>query len=75
MAYVVHNVDGNEDLLANLDTTKSEVVIAQKLAEEGANLLKKSEEEKEVSQAEAHRLVEEKAARSRNRRLKKKLFD
>ena len=26
-AYVVHNVDGIEDLLANLETTKSEVVV------------------------------------------------
>ena len=27
-AFVVHNVDGNEDLLANLETTKSEVAAA-----------------------------------------------
>lgn len=27
-AFVVHNVDGNEDLLANLETTKSEAAAA-----------------------------------------------
>lgn len=49
MAYVVYNVDGNEDLLVNLEMTKSEVVVAQELDEESASL-KKSKEDKEVSQ-------------------------
>ena len=53
MAQVAHNVDENEDILANLETTKSEAAAAQKLAEEGVGLLKKIEEEKETSQAEA----------------------
>ena len=48
-AYVAHNMDGNEDLLASLETTKSEVAAAQKLAEEGVGLLKKIEEVKETS--------------------------
>ena len=48
-AYVAHNMDGNEDLLASLKTTKSEAAAAQKLAEEGVGLLKKIEEEKETS--------------------------
>ena len=61
-AYVVHNVDGNEDLLANLETAKSEAIAAQELVEEGVSLLKKAEEGNEASQAEAHRLAEEKAA-------------
>ncbi|WKA13341.1 hypothetical protein VitviT2T_030648 [Vitis vinifera] len=59
---VAHNVDGNEDLLANLKTTKSEVVATQELAEEGVGLLRKVEEEKEASQAEAGQLVEENVA-------------
>ena len=61
-AYVVHNVDGNEDLLANLETAKSEAIAAQELVEEGVSLLKKAEEGNETSQAEAHRLAKEKAA-------------
>ena len=60
-AYVVHNVDENEDFLANLETAKSEAVATQELVEEGVSLLKKVEEGSEVSQAEAHWLAEEKA--------------
>ena len=48
-AYVAHNVDENEDFLANLKTTKSEVVTAQELAKEGVSLLRKAEKEKEAS--------------------------
>ena len=48
-AYVAHNVDENEDFLANLKTTKSEVVAAQELAKEGVSLLRKAEKEKEAS--------------------------
>ena len=59
MAYVVQNVDGNEDLLVNLEMTKSEVVVAQELDEEGASL-RKSKEDKKVSQVEARRSVEKK---------------
>ena len=60
MAYVAHNVDENEDLLANLEIVKSETVAAQELAKEGVGLLRKAEEEKNVSQAKARQLVEEK---------------
>lgn len=59
-AYVAHNMDGNVDLLASLETAKSEVVVARKLVEERTSLLRKIEEEKETDQAEAHRLAEEK---------------
>ena len=59
MAYVVQNVDGNEDLLVNLEMTKSEVVVAQELDEEGVSL-RKFKEDKKVSQVEARRSVEEK---------------
>ena len=33
-AYVAHNVDENEDLLANLEMAKGEVVVAQQMVEE-----------------------------------------
>lgn len=59
-AYVVHNMNENEDLLASLETTKSESAVTQKLAKEGVGLLRKAKEKKEASQAEAYQLNEEK---------------
>lgn len=59
-AYIAHNMDENEELQVGLETTRSEATIARKLAEEGACLLRKADEEKKVSQAKACRLVEEK---------------
>ena len=53
-AYVAQNVDGNEDLFANLEMAKSEVIAAHVLAEEGVGMLRKAEKKNEVSQAEAH---------------------
>lgn len=47
-AYVAHNINENEDLLANLEKAKSEVAVAQKLVEEGVSLLRKVEKEKET---------------------------
>lgn len=55
-------MDRNEDLLANLETRKSEVVAAQALAEESLDLLRKTKEEKKKSQVEACCLAEEKMA-------------
>ena len=52
-AYVAYNMDGNEDLLTNLEMMKSEVDATQELAKEGVDLLRKAKEE-EVSQAKAH---------------------
>lgn len=46
-AYVAHNMDGNKDLLASLETTKNKVATAWKL-DEGVGLLKKVEEENEA---------------------------
>ena len=61
-AYIVHNMDGNEEILANLGTTMSEVVAARKLVEKSVSLLRKDKEEnKEASQVEAHWLAEETA--------------
>ena len=45
-AYVTHNMDENEDLLASLETTKSKAVVAQKLAKKRADMLRKAEERK-----------------------------
>ena len=39
-------MDENEDILANLETTKSKVVVAQELAKESVGLLRKTEDEK-----------------------------
>lgn len=61
-AYVVHNMDKNEDLLASLETTKSKSDAVRKLAKEGVGLLRKAKEEKEASQAKARQLNEEKMA-------------
>lgn len=52
-------MDMNEDLLANLETTKSEVIAIQEFAEENVGLLRKTKEEKEKSKVETHRLDEE----------------
>lgn len=59
--YITHNMEGNKELLANLEMAKSEATAAQKLAKEGVCMLRKANEEKEMSQVEARRLVEEKA--------------
>lgn len=75
-AYVPHNVDGNEDLLANLETVKSEVAAAQELAQEDVGLLRKVEEEKKASQAKTRNWLKKRRSWwPRKRRLKKKLSD
>ena len=56
--YIAHNMKDSEDLHVRLEMEKSEVTIARKLTEEGVDLLKRVEEEKEATQAKAHRLVE-----------------
>lgn len=53
-------MDRNEELLVGLEMAKSKVVTAWKLAEEGACLLRKTDEEKEASQVEACQLAKEK---------------
>lgn len=70
-AYVAHNMDGNKDLFASLDTAKSKVATGWKLAKEGTSLLRKIEEEKEAVQAETHRLVEEKNIMAANKKKDK----
>ncbi|RVX02482.1 hypothetical protein CK203_031198 [Vitis vinifera] len=47
-AYIAHNMDGNEELLADLEKAKSEVAAAQKLVEE-VMAAKKENVEKEVA--------------------------
>lgn len=60
-AYIAHNMNGNEELPTDLETTMSEVTTAQKLTKQGANLLRKIEEEKEASQTEARRQAKKQA--------------
>nr|CAN70561.1 hypothetical protein VITISV_031620 [Vitis vinifera] len=48
-AYIAHNMDGNEEFLPNLEMARSEVADARKLAEEGAYLLRKVDEENKAS--------------------------
>ena len=66
-AYVAHNMDMNEDLLASLEMTKSEAVVVQNLSEEGVGLLRKADEKKKVSQAKAWWLTKEKAVIATNK--------
>lgn len=46
--YIAHNMEENEELLAGLEITRSEVVAPWKLVEEDVCLLRKVEEEKEA---------------------------
>ena len=63
MAYIAHSMNDSEDFRTRLETIKSDVVAARKLVEEGVGLLRMTEEEeKEVAQAEARWLAEEKEA-------------
>ena len=74
--YFAHNMDGNENLLASLETTKSEAIVAQKLVKEEIGLLRKTEEENETVQTEARQLVEKKETMvvdKKKKRLKKRL--
>ena len=48
-AYAAQIMDRNENLFANLETTKSEAPTAQELVEESVGLLRKVEKKKEVS--------------------------
>ena len=61
-AYIAHNMEGNKDLRARLESTKSEVVATRKLDKEGAELLRRVEEWKETTEAEARQLAKEKEA-------------
>ena len=61
-AYIAHNMDENKKLLVNLETTRSEVVVARKLVKEDAYLLRKVVEEKKSLQVKVCQLVEEKTA-------------
>ena len=67
-AYIAHNMDKNEDLLASLEMTKSEATAAWKFAEEGGGLLRKTEEEEKVVKVEARWLAEEKEVMAINKK-------
>ena len=82
-AYIAHNMDGNKELLADLETIKSKVATTRKLTKKGACLLRKVDEKKEKSQVEAHQLAEKKAnmvakkenAKEETARLRRELQD
>lgn len=66
-------MDGNKELLVDLEMVRNEAAAGQNLAKEGVCLLRKANEEKEMSQVEAHRLVEEKATMvAKNEKTKEK---
>lgn len=71
-AFIDHNMDGNEDFLTSLKTTKSEAAATRKLVEEGVSLLRKTKEKKDVVQAKAHRLAEEKEVIATDKKKAKK---
>lgn len=47
--YIARKMDRNKEFLVDLEMAKSKVTVAWKLAEEGACLLRKTNEEKEAS--------------------------
>lgn len=59
-AYIAHNMDGNEEFLPCMEMARSKVAATRKLAEKGAYLLRKVDEENKASQVKACRLAEEK---------------
>ena len=61
-AYIAHNMEGNKDLRARLESAKSEVVATRKLDKEGVELLRRVEEGKETAEAETRQLAKEKEA-------------
>ena len=61
-AYIAHNMEGNKDLRARLESAKSEVVATWKLDKEEVELLRRVEEGKETTEAEARQLAKEKEA-------------
>lgn len=67
-AYIAHNMDKNEDLLASLEMTKSEATAAWKFAKEEDGLLRKTEEEEKVVKVEARWLAEEKEVMAINKK-------
>lgn len=58
--YVAYNMDENEDLIANLEMAKNEAVVARRITEEGADLLRKAGKKNEAVQAKTCWLAEEK---------------
>ncbi|KAL6313301.1 hypothetical protein AAG906_005756 [Vitis piasezkii] len=46
-AYIVHNINGNEELQADLETTRSEATVARKLVEKGVAMAAKKEKAEE----------------------------
>ena len=72
-AYIAHNMNENEELQVGLETTRSEVIVAQKLAKEGVYLLRKAKEEKCPKPRLVDWLRKRWLWRSKRRRLKRRL--
>ena len=68
-AYIAHNMDGNEELLADLETIKSKVATTRKLTKKGACLLRKVDEKK------ANMVAKKENAKEETARLRQELQD
>lgn len=71
-AYIAHNMDGREELRAGLEAVDGELTVAQKVADEGVRLLKKTEEVKEAVEVRAHQLAKERDGMETDKRKVKK---
>lgn len=58
-AYIAHIMDDSEELHSKLKSIEDELAATRKAVDEGARLLRKTEEERETTEAEAHRLKRE----------------
>lgn len=59
-AYIAHKIDDNEELPAKMEMVEGKLVVTRQIIDEEVGLLRKAEEGKEVAEAEARRLAEEK---------------
>lgn len=55
--FLTQRLDGNEELRTQLEWTESDLAVARKAISGGKRLLKKAEEERETTKAEARRIV------------------
>lgn len=57
-AYIVHNMDDSEKVHSKLKSVEGKLVVARKATDEGVELLRKVEDERETAKAEAFQLKE-----------------
>lgn len=58
--FFIQRLDNNEELCAQLERIKSDMVAAQKAISDGGRLLKETEKEREVAMTKAFRMGQEK---------------